>query len=99
MALGFQVANYRQLRAAVAHMVARGAEEVRVPAALTPGFDYVAHLRDPDGNLAQLYYYQRQCASTDPLPDVVSGDAAEWPKIIDAPSDVFGGQQFLGPWQ
>jgi len=99
MALGFQLGNYRQLRAAVAHLIAQGAEEVTVPAELTPGFDYVAHLRDPDGNLAQLYYYQRQCASSDPLPGVVSGSASEWPVVIDAPSDVFGGQQFLGPWQ
>src|SRR6202050_640711 len=41
LALGFRLANYRQLRAAVAHMLARGAEEVAVPAALLPGFGYV----------------------------------------------------------
>lgn len=99
MALGFRLANYRQLRAAVAHMVARGAEEVQVPVELVPGFDYVSHLRDPDGNLVQLYYYQRQCAPEDPFPATVSGGAAQWPEVIDAPSDVFGGQQFLGPWQ
>jgi catechol 2,3-dioxygenase-like lactoylglutathione lyase family enzyme len=99
MALGFRLANYRQLRAAVAHMVARGAKEVEVPAELVPGFDYVAHLRDPDGNLVQLYYYQRQCAPEDPFPHTVSGTAAEWPELIDAPSDVFGGQVFLGPWE
>jgi len=99
MALGFRLANYRQLRAAIAHMVARGAEELQVPDALVPGFDYVAHLRDPDGNLVQLYYYQRQCAPDDPFPTTVSGAAAEWPELIDAPSDVFGGQQFLGPWE
>jgi catechol 2,3-dioxygenase-like lactoylglutathione lyase family enzyme len=99
MALGFRLANYRQLRAAVAHMVARGAQEVQVPGELVPGFDYVSHLRDPDGNLVQLYYYQRQCAPEDPFPTTVSGAAAHWPEVIDAPSDVFGGQQFLGPWE
>jgi catechol 2,3-dioxygenase-like lactoylglutathione lyase family enzyme len=99
MALGFRLANYRQLRAAVAHLVARGAKEVEVPAELVPGFDYVAHLRDPDGNLVQLYYYQRQCAPEDPFPRTVSGAAAEWPELIDAPADVFGGQVFLGPWE
>jgi catechol 2,3-dioxygenase-like lactoylglutathione lyase family enzyme len=99
MALGFRLANYRQLRAAVAHMVARGAVEVQVPAELVPGFDYVSHLRDPDGNLVQLYYYQRQCAPEDPLPSTVSGSAERWPEVIDAPPDVFGGQQFLGPWE
>lgn len=99
MALGFRLANYRQLRAAVEHMLARGAEEVEVPAELVPGFDYVSHLRDPDGNLVQLYYYQRQCAPADPFPVTVSGTAAQWPEVIDAPSDVYNGQQFLGPWE
>jgi catechol 2,3-dioxygenase-like lactoylglutathione lyase family enzyme len=99
MALGFRVANYRQLRAAVEFMCARGAEEVSVPAELVPGFDYVAHLKDPDGNLVQLYYYQRQCGPTEPLPSTVSNTVREWPETIDAPPDVFGGQQFLGPWE
>jgi catechol 2,3-dioxygenase-like lactoylglutathione lyase family enzyme len=99
MALGFQVANYRQLRAAVEFMTAGGAVEVHVPADLVPGFDYVAHLRDPDGNLVQLYYYQRQCALATPLPATVSRTVAEWPDVIEAPLDVFGGQQFLGPWE
>jgi catechol 2,3-dioxygenase-like lactoylglutathione lyase family enzyme len=99
MALGFRVANYRQLRAAVEFMRARGAEEVSVPAELVPGFDYVAHLKDPDGNLVQLYYYQRQCVPFAPLPPTVSTSADDWPAVIDAPLDVFGGQQFLGPWE
>jgi catechol 2,3-dioxygenase-like lactoylglutathione lyase family enzyme len=99
MALGFRVANYRQLRAAVEFMCARGAEAVSVPAELVPGFDYVAHLKDPDGNLVQLYYYQRQCAPAELLPPAVSTSTADWPEVIDAPSDVFGGQQFLGPWE
>ncbi|WP_329045751.1 VOC family protein [Amycolatopsis sp. NBC_01488] len=99
LALGFRLANYRQLRAAVAHMVARGAEEIHIPGELVPGFDYVAHLRDPDGNLVQLYYYQRQCAPDDPFPATVSGAADGWPELIDPPGDVFGGQQFLGPWE
>ena len=99
LALGFRLANYRQLRAAVAHMLARGAEEVTVPAALLPGFDYVTHLRDPDGNLVQLYYYQQQCAPTGPPPPTVSEPAAAWPELVDAPADVFAGQQFLGPWE
>ena len=99
MALGFRIANYRQLRAAVDFMLSRGAKEVSVPANLVPGFDYVAHLQDPDGNLVQLYYYQRQCAPAEPLVPAVSGSAQHWPELIDAPLDVFGGQQFLGPWE
>jgi catechol 2,3-dioxygenase-like lactoylglutathione lyase family enzyme len=99
MALGFRVANYRQLRAAVAFMVERGATEVEVPGELLGGFDYVTHLRDPDGNLVQLYYYQRQIAPPGPEPEVVSGGAARWPELIDAPADVYGGETFLGPWE
>jgi catechol 2,3-dioxygenase-like lactoylglutathione lyase family enzyme len=99
MALGFRVANYRQLRAAVAFMCARGAQEVSVPAELVPGFDYVAHLKDPDGNLVQLHYYQRQCIPAPPLPAPVSSPVRDWPETIAAAADVFGGQQFLGPWE
>jgi catechol 2,3-dioxygenase-like lactoylglutathione lyase family enzyme len=99
MALGFRVANYRQLRAAVEFMRARGAEQVTVPAELVPGFDYVAHLKDPDGNLVQLYYYQRQSVPPEPLAPAVSSSANDWPEVIDAPLDVYGGQQFLGPWE
>jgi catechol 2,3-dioxygenase-like lactoylglutathione lyase family enzyme len=99
MALGLRLANYRQLREAVRFMTRRGAEEVSLPAELVPGFDYVSHLRDPDGNLVQLYYYQRQCAPSGPGPRTVSTPAQEWPELIDAPEDVYGGQQFLGPWQ
>jgi catechol 2,3-dioxygenase-like lactoylglutathione lyase family enzyme len=99
MALGARVANYRQLRAAVSALVARGAQEVAVPPELVPGFDYVAHLRDPDGNLVQLYYYQRQCAPAGADPQPVSGDADRWPEAAEAPNDVYGGEQFLGPWE
>jgi hypothetical protein len=99
MALGFRLANYRQLRAAVQFMKDRGAEELSIPAELVPGFDYVTHLRDPDGNLVQLYYYQRECGPTDPDPQTISGGAAQWPELIDAPQDVYGGQQYFGPWE
>jgi catechol 2,3-dioxygenase-like lactoylglutathione lyase family enzyme len=99
LALGLQLANYRQLRAAVGFMKSRGAEEVTVPSELVPGFDYVTHLRDPDGNLVQLYYYQRQYGPTDAEPQTVSGSEADWPDVVAAPQDVFGGQQFLGPWE
>jgi catechol 2,3-dioxygenase-like lactoylglutathione lyase family enzyme len=99
MALGFRVANYRQLRDAIDFMVARGAKEVDVPAELVPGYDYVAHLEDPDGNLVQLYYYQRQHGPVDDAPETTSGTRHAWPDVVHAPEDVFGGQQFLGPWE
>jgi catechol 2,3-dioxygenase-like lactoylglutathione lyase family enzyme len=99
LALGFRLANFRQLRAAIVFMLARGATEVDVPAELVPGYDYVAHLKDPDGNLIQLYYYQRQHGPTDSGPQTSSGHHASWPDAVHAPEDVFGGQQFMGPWE
>ncbi|MDT4938362.1 MAG: hypothetical protein QOG80_2033 [Pseudonocardiales bacterium] len=99
MALGLQLATYAQLRAAVEYMTERGAVEVHVPASLVPGFDYVAHLRDPDGNLVQLYYHQRQFASAEAFPATTSGGAETWPAVVEAPPDVYGGQHFLGPWE
>ena len=74
----------------------RGSHRTSRPA---PGLHYVTHLRDPDGNLVQLYYYQQQCAPTGPTPPTVSEPAASWPDLVDAPADVFAGQQFLGPWE
>jgi len=80
-------------------MIDRGAKEIQVPASLVPGFDFVTHLRDPDGNLVQLYYYQRQCPPQDAAPSTVSGPVAGWPEVVDGHDDVYGGQQFLGPWE
>jgi catechol 2,3-dioxygenase-like lactoylglutathione lyase family enzyme len=98
MALGVRVANYRQLCAAVDHLVGRGAEPVAVPAELVPGFDYVQHLRDPDGNLIQLYYYLAQAHAPGGPPPTTSGDRTNWPDRVIAPPDVFGGEVFIGPW-
>ncbi len=99
LALGFRIATYRQLRNAVAFMVDRGAVEVDVPAELLPGFDYVTHLRDPDGNLVQLHYYQRQIAPDGPAPAVVSGGSERWPDLVDGAVDAYCGETFMGPWQ
>jgi hypothetical protein len=67
---------------------------------LVPGFSHVTHLRDPDGNLMQLYFHQRQLppGAGDAVPASVVGPAAAWPATIDAPADVFGGEIFMGPW-
>jgi peptide/nickel transport system permease protein len=32
-------------------------------------------------------------------PELVSGGAAEWPELVDAPPGVYGGETFLGPWE
>ncbi|GAA3931000.1 VOC family protein [Microbacterium soli] len=100
VATGFQVANHRQLRAAVGFLTENGLEEIAVPAELVPGFRHVAHLRDPDGNIIQLYFQMRQCITGDGREGSrsVVGPAADWPAVIDPSDDVFQGEVFMGPW-
>lgn len=97
---GFQVATYRQLREAVAFLTSKGLSEVLVPGELVPGFDHVAHLRDPDGNLIQLYHQMRQCAPADGRAGraSITGPAADWPELIDPADDSFQGEAYMGPW-
>ncbi len=97
---GFQLASYRQLRDAVAFLTEQGLEEVDVPGELVPGFDHVAHLRDPDGNLIQLYFQMRQCIGDDARAGrpSITGPASSWPELIDPADDTFYGEVFMGPW-
>lgn len=99
-ATGFQVANHRQLKDGVGYLRDHGYAEVDVPAQLVPGFGHVTHLRDPDGNLIQLYFHMRQCAASGgpPVPPSQVGPADTWPGTIDAADDVFHGETFMGPW-
>lgn len=100
VATGFQLATYTQLKDAVAFLTERGLEEVEVPGELVPGFDHVAHLRDPDGNLIQLYFQMRQCLPGDGREGraSITGPARDWPETIDASDDAFMGEVFMGPW-
>lgn len=99
--IGMQVANYRQLRDAVGHLQAAGFTVTQLPAALHPGIDYAACVRDPDGHTVQLYYYMEQIGwngSPRPSslrPEVVPGT---WPDVVAAHDDTYAGEPFLGPW-
>lgn len=102
MALGLQLANYRQLRDAVKFLRERGARVIEsIPPELYPGMDYVAHVLDPDGHCLQLYYYMEQIGwDGRPRPRearrrVVAG---EWPETLEPLSDTYAGEPFLGPW-
>ena len=103
MAFGLQVANYRQLRDAVTFLTERGVERIDLPPELTPGFDYVAHVRDPDGHVLQLYYYMEQIGwDGRPLPAELRPPTVpfeQWPSHVETPPpDVYQGEAFLGPW-
>ena len=101
MSFGLQVANYRQLRDAVAFLERAGVTVRRLPPELSPGIDYCAFAIDPDGHAMQLYYYMEQIG-WDGKPRPASArpkiDNANWPDTVAAQSDSFNGEVFLGPW-
>jgi catechol 2,3-dioxygenase-like lactoylglutathione lyase family enzyme len=103
MALGLQVANYRQLRAAVAFLRAHGARIVDLPPELHPGIDYAAHLLDPDGHVLQLYHEMEQIGwDGRPRPPAQRRTAPRldaWPETLEATSDAYCGEPFMGPWR
>lgn len=98
---GVQLANYRQLRDAVAFLKQHGMRFFDMPPELTPGMDYNAFAMDPDGHLIQLYYYMEQVGwdgrprPADQRRAVMPGD---WPETVDPLPDAYMGEPFLGPW-
>jgi hypothetical protein len=102
MAFGVQLANYRQLKEAVAFLRENGVKvRLDVPSELTPGVDYVAHAFDPDGHCIQLYYYMEQVGwDGQPRPASMRRQvqAGDWPDALEPMSDTFQGEVFAGPW-
>ena len=101
MSFGLQVANYRQLRDAVAFLERAGVRVRRLPPELSPGIDYSAIAIDPDGHAMQLYYYMEQIG-WDGKPRPASArpkvDHANWPESVPPASDTYTGEIYLGPW-
>ena len=96
---GVEVGSYTQLRNAVAFLKENGVEFMQLPPELSPGIDYVAYGKDPDGHLIQLYYYMEQIGwEGKPRPQelrrVVSPD---WPDQLEPLSDTYVDQVFQGP--
>ncbi|MBI2911419.1 MAG: VOC family protein [Chloroflexi bacterium] len=101
MALGVQVANYRQLRDAVAFLRSEGVEVRELPPELTPGIDYSAYALDPDGHAIQLYYYMEQVGwDGRPRPRELRRQVqpSNWPERLEPLSDTYLGEPYLGPW-
>ena len=100
-AFAVRLANYRQLRDAVAFFREQGCE-VRedIPQALYPGIDYTAFVKDPDGSLIQLYATMEQIGwdgkprPADRRRKVTPG---VWPEALEPTSDSYMGEPFLGP--
>jgi catechol 2,3-dioxygenase-like lactoylglutathione lyase family enzyme len=99
--MGFQLGDYRQLRAAVAYLAEHGLQAQYFPPEFFPGMDYCAFVRDPDGRLIQLYAYMEQIGwdgRTKPPAARRKIDNAAWPDVIEPESDTFYGEAYLGPW-
>ena len=98
---GMQVADYRQLRDAVAFLKGKGVVVRTLPPELIPGIDYSAFAIDPDGHAMQLYYYMEQVGwDGKPRPAALRPkvDNDNWPDSVAAMSDTYLGEAFLGPW-
>jgi len=98
---GVRLYDYQQLRDAVAFLKKQGVRVLHLPAELFPGIDYTAFAVDPDGHLIQLYYYMEQIGwDGKPKPANLRRkvDNANWPETVQALSDTFNGEPFLGPW-
>ncbi len=102
MSLGFQLANYRQLRDAMSFLRERGVRIIdTIPPELFPGIDYAAHVIDPDGHCIQLYYYMEQVGwDGRPRPKELRRKVTngEWPEVLDPMPDTYHGEPYLGPW-
>lgn len=98
---GVKLYDYQQLRDAVKFLEKNGVKIIHLPPELFPGMDYTAFAVDPDGHLVQLYYYMEQIGwDGKPKPQNLRRkiDNNNWPETVQALSDTFNGEPFLGPW-
>jgi catechol 2,3-dioxygenase-like lactoylglutathione lyase family enzyme len=103
MSFGLQLANYRQLRDAIAFLRENGVrvETESLPPELHPGIDYAACAFDPDGHCLLLYYSMEQLGwDGRPRPKELRRpvDPSAWPEELEPLSDTYTGEPFLGPW-
>ena len=101
MSFGVRVNDYDQLKDAIRWLAEKGVEIRYFPSELFPGMDYSAIAIDPDGHAIQLYYHMEQIGwdgRPRPANERRKIDNGNWPETLDAASDAFAGEQFLGPW-
>ena len=100
LSFGVELANYAQLREAVAFLKASGCELLELPPELYPGIDYAAFARDPDGHLIQLYYYMEQVGWDGRVrtPAERRPVRREWPAALEPLADTYTDQVFQGPF-
>ncbi len=101
LSFGVEVANYVQLRAAVAFLKSRGVRFVdAIPPELYPGIDYAAFALDPDGHCIQLYYYMEQVGWDGRVRPAAERRevSRDWPEALEPLSDSYVDQVFQGPF-
>ncbi|MBI2369328.1 MAG: VOC family protein [Deltaproteobacteria bacterium] len=100
MGFGLELASYQQLRDAVRWLKERGVRFTEVPADLSPGIDYQAHVLDPDGHCLLLYSYMEQVGwDGRPRPKEQRRKLQDpWPETLEPLSDTYVDQTFQGPW-
>lgn len=100
MSFGIQLGSYQQLLGAIDFLKSHGVSFRELPQELTPGMDHTILAFDPDGHAIQLYWSMEQIGwDGKPRParerrKIVAG---AWPKVLEANSDSFTGEPFLGP--
>ena len=100
LSFGLQLGSYRQLKDAIDYLEAAGVEIREVPNALGNGMHYTAYAIDPDGQAIQLYYYMEQIGwngKPKPNSEVETKKIADWPETVEAFSDTYMGESFMGP--
>ncbi len=98
---GLQVANYTQLRNAREFLAENGVRVTEMPLELTPGLDYSFLAFDADGHAMQFYCAMEQLgwdAKPRPAASRRKITPGVWPESLDALSDSYMGEPFLGPW-
>lgn len=99
-ALGVQVADYRQLRAAREFLAERGVRLAQPPADLFPGLGPSFLAFDPDGHAVQFYWGMEQIGwDGRPRPaDQRPAIATDWPQSVAEEGDLGSGEVYPGPW-
>jgi len=100
MGFGLELASYQQLRDALWWLKEQGVRFTEIPAELSPGVDYQAHVLDPDGHCLSLYSYMEQVGwDGRPRPKSERRPIREpWPETLPPLSDTYADQTFQGPW-
>jgi catechol 2,3-dioxygenase-like lactoylglutathione lyase family enzyme len=101
MSFGVRLNDYKHLTDAVQFLKEKNVEVRMLPPELFPGMDYSAFCFDPDGHAIQLYYYMEQVGwdgRPRPAAQRRKIDNAKWPAALDAMSDSYMGETYMGPF-